>query len=40
VDAYYLDTTNVFWIFVREKRRGNQEWTVQRHEQHWAQHTE
>jgi hypothetical protein len=25
---------------VRENRRGNQEWTIQRNRQHWTQDTE
>ena len=29
-----LDTQNTGQINVRENRRGNQEWTVQRHWQH------
>ena len=28
------------YINVRENRRGNYEWTIQRHWQHWAQNTE
>ena len=27
-------------INVRENRRGNQEWTIQRHRQHWVHKTQ
>jgi len=29
-------TTSMRLINVKEDRRGNQEWTIQRHWQHWA----
>jgi hypothetical protein len=35
-----LGTQDTGQIIVRENRRGNQEWTIQRHWQHWAQDRE
>ena len=37
--AIKLDNS-CWWINVRENQRGNQEWIIQRHWQHWAQDTE
>ena len=34
-----LDTPDTGQINVRENRRGNQEWTVQRNWQHWVHKT-
>ena len=31
---------NTFQINVRENRSGNQEWTIQKHWQHWAYKTQ
>ena len=39
-----MNTTDDIFIFlntnVRENRRGNQEFTIHRHGQHWAQNTQ
>jgi hypothetical protein len=35
-----LDTPDTGQINVRENRRGNQEWTVQRNWQHWVHKTQ
>jgi hypothetical protein len=35
-----LDTPDTGQINVRENRRGNQEWTVQRNWQHWIHQTQ
>ena len=35
-----LDTQDTGQINVRENRRGNQEWTVQRNWQHWIHQTQ
>jgi hypothetical protein len=34
-----LSTINYLQTIVRENRRGNHEWTIQRHWQHWGQDT-
>ena len=40
-DFQYLDYTYTRWGQTLEKTdRGNQEWTIQRHGQHWTQDTE
>jgi len=31
---------NKYNVNVRENRKGNQQWTIQRHRQHWEQDTE
>ena len=35
-----LGTQDTGQINVRENRSGNQEWTIQRHWQHWIQKTQ
>ena len=46
LDTIYLYTIKkiidfiVVQIDVRKNRRGNQEWTIQRHWQHWAHKTQ
>ena len=30
----------IIYLNIRENRRGNQEWTIQRHWQHWAHKTQ
>ena len=35
-----LGTQDTEQINVRENRRGNQKWTIQRHWQHWAHKTQ
>jgi len=41
----YIIVNSNFWRYyftennIRENRRGNHEWTIQRHWQHWAQKT-
>ena len=35
-----LGTQDTGQLNVRQNRRGNQEWTIQRNRQHWAQDTE
>jgi hypothetical protein len=37
--TYMVRYCNFIYINARETRRGNQEWTIQRHLQHWAHKT-
>jgi hypothetical protein len=34
--SYFSKLLIIYIINVRENRRGNQKWTIQRHWQHWA----
>ena len=34
-----LDTTDTGQINIRENRRDNHVWTIQRHSKHWVQQT-
>ena len=36
----FVDLFVLFKKNIREKQWGNQEWTILRHRQHWAQETE
>jgi len=40
MDINKTKTLAVYYINVRENRRSNQEWTIQRHWQHWAYKTQ
>jgi hypothetical protein len=40
VVAFSLSQVEVTNSLVREKRRDNREWEIQRHSEHWAQDTE